>query len=97
MRDPDPRLIDMFPDGRFRPTGLPPGGPFGPSPLGARVFRLAVIVAVVAGLLGAAFLAFWFALVLIPVAFIAGLVAWASLRFQLWRARRGGGGSVRRF
>jgi hypothetical protein len=97
MPDPDPRLIDMFPDGRFRSTGLPPGGPFGPSPLAGRVFRLAVIVAVVAGLLAAAFLAFWFALAMIPVAFIAGLVAWASLRFQTWRARRAAGGSVRRF
>jgi hypothetical protein len=94
MPDPDPRLIDMFPDGRFRPTGLPPGGP---SPLAGQIFRLAVIVAVVAGLLAAAFLAFWFALALIPVAFIAGFVAWASLRFQTWRARRAAGGSVRRF
>jgi len=97
MQDRDPRLIDMYPDGTFRPTGAPRGSPFGASPLAVRVFRVALVVAVVAGLLAAAFLAFWFALALIPIALIAGLVAWASLRFQMWRARRNLGGSVRRF
>ncbi len=96
MQDPDPRQIDMYPDGSFRPRQAPGGGRFA-SLLAGKVFRVAVIVAVLAGLLGAAFLAFWFALVLIPVAACAGLVAWAALRFQLWRARRGYGGSVRRF
>ena len=72
--------LDMTPDGEFRE---PPPGPFA-----ARVFRVAVLVAAVAAIACVAALALWFALVLIPVALIAGLVAWGALRWQLWRARR---------
>jgi hypothetical protein len=57
-----------------------------------RVAGLAIIVAVLAGVIAVAALAFWLAIALIPVALVAGLVAWAAIRFQLWRARRSGGG-----
>lgn len=81
-------------DGQFATT---------PRPSGPRVswpVRLgvgAVLVAVLAGVVAVALLALWFALVLIPVALVAGLVGWGALRFQLWRARRAraGGGPLR--
>jgi high-affinity Fe2+/Pb2+ permease len=77
-------VLDMTPDGQF----------VGPSPRPAWMVRLiagAVLVAVAAGCIAIAALAFWVALALIPIAIVAGLVAWAGLRFQLWRARRGMG------
>ena len=78
------RDLDMTPDGQFR-------GPAPPS-VAERIFRAAVIVAVIAGGLGLAALAFWFALLLIPVAIVAGLLAWAALRWRVWRAQRSFGG-----
>jgi hypothetical protein len=78
------RDLDMTPDGEFR-------GPAPPS-LSERIFRAAVIVAIVAGGLALAALAFWFALLLIPVAIVAGLLAWAALRWRLWREQRSFGG-----
>jgi hypothetical protein len=78
------RDVDMTADGRF--TGPPP-----PS-IADRIFRAAVVVAVIAGGLGLAALAFWFALLLIPIALGAGLLAWAVLRWRLWRAQHLFGG-----
>lgn len=74
------RDLDMTPDGQFR--GPPP-----PS-LSDRIFRAAVVVAVIAGGFGLAALAFWFALLLIPVAIGAGLLAWAALRWRIWQEQR---------
>jgi hypothetical protein len=71
----------MTPDGRFRTQ--PARGPWGP-----RILVTAVLVAAVAGTLAVAALALWFALALIPIAIIAGLVAAATYRVQAWRARR---------
>ena len=78
------RDLEMTPDGQFR----------GPPPLtlAERIFRAAVVVAIIAGGLGLAALAFWFALLLIPVAIVAGLLAWAALRWRLWRERSSFGG-----
>jgi hypothetical protein len=78
------RHLDMTPDGEFREPA--------PLSLSERIFRAAVIVALVAGGLALAALAFWFALLLIPVAIVAGLCAWAALRWRLWRERRSFGG-----
>ena len=78
------RELDMTPDGQFR--GPPPAS------LADRIFRWAILVAVIAGGLGLAALAFWFALLLIPVAIVAGLLAWAALRWRLWRAQHLFGG-----
>ena len=75
-----PPELDMTPDGRFHE---PP-----PSPLMTQVVRWAVVVAVVAGGLALAAVALWFALLLVPVAIIAALVAYAANRFQFWRAGR---------
>jgi hypothetical protein len=69
--------LDMTLDGRFRE---PPA-----VPVAARIGRVAIIVAAVAGAGAMALLALWFALALIPIALGAGLVAYAMLRFQRWR------------
>jgi hypothetical protein len=42
---------------------------------------------VIAGGLALAAFALWLALFLVPVALIAGVIAWLAFRFQLWRAR----------
>jgi hypothetical protein len=83
MSDRTPPDLDLLPDGSFRPRQ---------PPLAARVFRWAVVVALLAGALALAAVALWFALVLIPVAIGAGLIAWLAFRYQLWRAKRSGGG-----
>ena len=79
MSDRLPPELDMLPDGTFRPRQ--------PS-IAARVFRWAVIIALLAATLAVAALALWFALLLIPVAIGAGLIAWLAFRYQLWRAGR---------
>ena len=72
-----PPQLDLLPDGRYRPSR---------PPLSARIFGWAVIVAAVAGALALAAFALWFALVLIPVVVVAGLIAWIAFRYRLWRA-----------
>ena len=68
-----------MPDGQYRVRP--------PRSLADRIFRTAVVVALIAGGMALAALAFWFALLLIPVAIVAGLLAWAALRWRLWRER----------
>ena len=75
-KDRTPPQIEMRIDGDFLPQR--PSWP-------ARLAGIAVIVAVLAGSLAVAALALWLALALIPVALVAGLIAWAAIRFQLWR------------
>jgi hypothetical protein len=83
MSDRVPPDLDLLPDGSFRPRR---------PPLAIRVFRWAVIVALLAGALALAAVALWFALVLIPVAIGAGLIAWLAFRYQVWRGGKSGGG-----
>jgi len=77
----DGRTLDMTPDGQFR---TPPQAPWA-----ARILRYAIVVAVLAGALAAAALVLWFALLLIPVAIGAALIAYAAFRWRLWKLRRG--------
>ena len=79
MSDRVPPDLDLLPDGSFRPRQ---------APLAARVFRWALVVASLAVMLALAAFALWFALVLIPVAIVAGLIAWLAFRYQLWRTGR---------
>lgn len=72
--------LDMTPDGEFR---TPPQMPWS-----QRILRGAIVVAVLAAGLAVAALALWFALILIPVAVGAALVAYAAFRWRLWRAGR---------
>ena len=79
----DPRLLDMTPDGRFTPPRR--------SPLGPRIVAGAVILAVVATALAVAAFALWIALLLVPVAIGAAVVAYLMIRFRIWQARRRAG------
>ena len=85
-------VLDMTPDGQF--VDPSPGAA---PPLAARVIGVAVVVAVLAGVLGFALLALWLASILIPVALVAGLIAYGVFRVQVWRAGSAlrGGGSLR--
>jgi hypothetical protein len=77
MSDRMPPELDLLPDGSFR-TRRPP--------VTARIFAWAIVIAVVAAGLAVAALALWFALILIPVVLVAGLIAWLAFRYQIWRA-----------
>ena len=74
-----PPELDLLPDGIYRQRRPPVAG---------RIFAWAIVIAVLAAALAVAALALWFALILIPVAIVAGLIAWLSFRYRLWRARR---------
>lgn len=79
-------------DGAFR---APPRGRFvrGRVPLLTRVAVAAAGLCVAAALIAGAALALWLAMLLLPVALVAGLVAYAAFRFQLWRMRRAAPGA----
>jgi hypothetical protein len=79
MSDRVPPELDMRADGSFR---LPPR-----PPILVRIFIWAAVIAVIAGGLALAAFALWLALILVPVALLAAVIAWLAFRFQLWRAR----------
>jgi len=62
MSHRSPPELDLLPDGSYRPRR---------QPVAARIFAWAIVIAVVAGALAVAALALWFALILIPVMFVA--------------------------
>ena len=82
-----PPILDMTPEGGFR----------GPAPASwldralLRVGGAAVLVALVAGGLTVAALAFVVVGLLLPVALVAGLVAFGALWWRVRQARRRGG------
>ncbi len=55
------------------------------APIANRIMLWAIVVAVLAGALAIAALALWFALMILPVAVGAGLVAYGIYRYRLWR------------
>ena len=71
-------VLNMTSDGRFQDPR--------PAPLVEKMFRTAVVVAVIGGMLAIAAVALWFAMLLIPVVFAAGLLAYGLFRWRLWRA-----------
>ena len=75
-----PPDLDMLPDGSFRRPPRPP--------VATRIFIWAAVIAAIAGALSVAAFALWIALILLPVAVAAAVIAWLAMRFQLWRARR---------
>jgi len=79
MSDRRPPELELLPDGSYRPRR---------PPVAARIFAWAMVIAVVAAALALAAFALWFALILIPVVVVAGLIAWLAFRFQVWRAGR---------
>jgi fatty acid desaturase len=83
MSDRTPPELDLLPDGSFRQRR---------PPVAARIFAWAIVVAAAAAALAVAAVALWFALILIPVVVVAGLIAWLAFRYQVWRS----GTAVRR-
>lgn len=81
--DRTPPLLDMTPDGRFRPQPRRPG-----VPLSFRILVAAVVVAAVAFAASIAAFAISVLAVLLPVAAGAAVVAWATLRYRRWQRRR---------
>jgi hypothetical protein len=75
-----PPDLDMTVEGNFR---SPPR-----VPLLNRILIWAVIIAVIAGALSLAALALWVALLILPVALGAAVVAWGIWRYQIWRAAK---------
>ena len=80
MSDRIPPELDLLPDGSYRPRR---------PPMASRNFAWAIVIAAVAAALAVAAVALWFALILIPVVVVAGLIAWLAFRYQLWRAGQG--------
>lgn len=77
MKDHRPPELDMTIDGEFIE---PP-----PAPIANKVLLWAIVVAVMAGALSIAALALWLALMILPIAAGAGLVAYGMYRYRLWR------------
>ena len=71
--------LDMTIEGKFVSPPKPP--------LSTRILIWAVIIAVLAGAVSVAAFALWLALIILPVAVAACVVAWLAWRFQVWRAR----------
>ena len=53
-----------------------------------RIALAAAVLALLAGGVALALLAFWLAMILLPIAILAALIAYAIGRFELWRAER---------
>jgi hypothetical protein len=58
------------------------------APITSRILMWAIVVAVLAGAISLAALALWVALLILPVAVGAAVVAWGILRYRIWRAQR---------
>lgn len=58
----------------------------------SRILLWAIVIAVIGGALSLAAFALWLALLILPVAFAAGVIAWGVYRFQVWRAAKSLGG-----
>ncbi len=79
MENHRPPELDMTLDGEFVSPPTPP--------VSTRIIMWAVVVAMIAGALCIAAFALWIALIILPVAFGAAVIAWALFRYRLWRAQ----------
>lgn len=86
-----PPVIDMTPDGRFRPEPPRPNLLRG-TPLSFRIMVGAVVVAAVTLAAIVAVFALWVLALLIPVAAGAALIAYLSLKWRRWQRGRAGAG-----
>lgn len=87
MKQRIPPDIEMRIDGSFKPVSSRRGLPLPNKLAGAAL----AIAAIAVGLTLAAlllWLVLWAVVVLVPVAFVAVAIAWATYRYQLWRAGR---------
>lgn len=74
------QTIDMTPAGEILPRQ-------GQLSWTARLGLAAALIAVLTGLGAAAAIFLWVASLLLPVAILAGLVAFAAFKLQLWKGR----------
>ena len=65
-------------EGEFRTPPKPP--------VLNRMLVWAVLIAVISGAIALAAIALWLALIILPIAVAAAIVAWAIYRYQAWRA-----------
>jgi hypothetical protein len=84
MNNHRPPQLDMTLEGDFVRPRRPP--------ILGQVLFWALIVAIIAGALAVAAFALWLAMLILPVALGAGVIAYGLYRFQLWRARQSLGG-----
>jgi len=84
MNQRQPPELDMTIDGEFV---APPK-----VPISSRILMWAIVTAVMAGAICLAAFALWIALIILPVAFGAAVVAWAVLRYRVWSAQQPVGG-----
>jgi hypothetical protein len=80
MNQRRPPELDMTIEGEFV---APPT-----APVSSRILMWAVVIAIIAGALSLAAFALWLALLILPVALGAALVAWAMVRYRIWRLQR---------
>jgi hypothetical protein len=80
MNQRRPPELDMTINGEFVVPPKPP--------ISTRILMTAIVIAVLAGALCVAAFALWIALIILPVAFAAGIVAWAMFRYRVWRAQQ---------
>jgi hypothetical protein len=80
MNQRRPPELDMTVNGEFVSPPRPP--------ISSRILMWAIVIAVLTGALSLAAFALWVALLILPVAFAAAVVAWAMFRYRVWRAQR---------
>jgi hypothetical protein len=84
MKANRPPELDMTVEGEFVSPPRPP--------VSSRIMLWAIVIAIIAGGLSLAAFALWLALLILPVAFGAAVVAYVVFRYRVWRGQRGVGG-----
>jgi len=84
MKQKRPPVLEMTLEGDFVSQPKPP--------VSTRILFWAVVIAVLAGAVSLAALALWVAMIILPVAIGAAVIAWAVLRYKMWRAGASLGG-----
>jgi len=58
------------------------------APVSSRILMWAAVIAIIAGALSLAAFALWLALLILPIALGAALIAAAMVRYRIWQAQR---------
>jgi hypothetical protein len=82
MKRREPPQLDMTLEGEFTSPPAPT--------LSSRILFWSVVVALIAGGLTFAALALWIAMLVLPIAVGAAIVAYVMFRYKMWRARQPG-------
>ncbi len=57
------------------------------APISSRILMWAIVIAIITGALSLAAFALWLALLILPVAFGAAVVAYGVFRYRVWRSQ----------